>query len=151
MDKNTILAAIDQAFGHIPRPEIMLREPTHCEECVDHETVMQAVTPQTVSLHEIGNPGWDPVCYVADETFGYFMPAFARLALDADNHYAYLHQLFFHLGHTDRIAAFNTNQRQAVAQLMDYLSENLLDVMIANCLETDFDLVNANLAAANSA
>ena len=149
MDKDTILAAIDRAFGHIPRPEIMLRDPTHCDECIEHETVMQTVTPQTVSLKEIGNPGWDPVCYIADDTYGYFMPAFVRLALDADQQYAYLDQLFFHLGHTDRIAAFNAEQRQAVAQLMDYLSENLLEVMIQYHLEIDFDHVTANLAAAS--
>ena len=151
MDKTTILAAIDQAFGHLPRPQIMLRDPTHCEECVDHESVMQTVTPQTISLNEIGNPGWDPVCYIADDAYGYFMPGFVRLALDGDADYAYpyLDQLFFHLGHTDRIAAFNAEQRRAVAQLIDYIGENLLDVIIANCLEIDFDHVTANLAAAS--
>ncbi len=152
MDKDSILAAIDQAFGHLPRPDIMLNNPTHCDECMDHESVMQAVTPQTVSLKEIGNLGWDPICYVSDETFCYFMPGFVRLALEAnpdDGHYYYLSQFFFHLGHTDRIPAMNADQRRAVAQLMDYLSENLLDVIIQAHLEIDFDHVTANLAAAS--
>jgi hypothetical protein len=148
MDKEAILAAIDQAFGQIPRPEIMLNNPTHCDECMDHESVMQRVTPETISLNEIGNPGWDPICYVADDTFCHFMPGFVRLALDADTHYDYLVQLFFHLGHTDRISAMNADQRRAVRQLMDYIYENLLDVIVDNCLEIDFDHVNTNLAAA---
>ncbi|MBZ0288460.1 MAG: hypothetical protein K8I30_12660 [Anaerolineae bacterium] len=147
MDQATVLAAIDTAFGGLSRPAVMLRNPTHCDECIEHEATMQAVTPGTVSLQEIGNPGWDPVCYIADETFMYFMPGFARLALEADDHYAYLDQLFFHLGHTDRVAAMNPDQRRAIAQLMDFLEDNLLDVIVNNGLDIDFDHVKASLAA----
>ena len=90
MDRDTILANINAAFGSLPRPETMVRNPNHCEECVEHEATMQAVTPDSVTLNEIGNPGWDPVCFLNDEAFCYFMPAFARMILsDDENDYIY--------------------------------------------------------------
>ena len=81
MEKEPILAAIDHAFGHLPRPEIMLREPTHCDECIEHEATMQAVTPGTISLTKSVSR-WDRVCFIADDTYAYFMPAFRAPGLD---------------------------------------------------------------------
>jgi hypothetical protein len=80
MEIEGILAAIDEAFG-CDRPVQMVRNPGHCDECTEHEGTMQAVTPETVSLDQVGGLAWDPVCYLTDEAWRYFVPGLARLAL----------------------------------------------------------------------
>src|SRR5690242_17899206 len=141
MDKDTILAAIDQAFGDLPRPKTMVRNPNHCDECSDHEAVMQAVTPQTITLKEIGNIGWDPVCYLTDEAFCYFMLGFARIALAKPG--SYLFQFFLHLNYepSSRIDAFNREQRRAVKQLVDYIGETMPDKVTANMIDDEWKQV----------
>ena len=147
MDKETILTTIDQVFGAIPRPETMVRNPNHCDECADHEAVMQRVTPEALALNEVGSPAWDPVCFLSDEAFCYFMPGFARLALEDDG--AYLWQFFFHLDQGFRVDAFNAEQRRAVAALVDYIGDNMIEALIDNMAEAEFDRVQASLAGDN--
>ena len=98
MDRDAVLAAIDRAFGELPRPETMVRNPNHCDECAEHEATMQGLTPQTVGLEEVGSPAWDPVCFLSDAAFCYFMPGLARLALNVEGYY--IGQLLFPLDQT---------------------------------------------------
>ena len=81
MDLQEIFQDIEKVFGELPRPEPLLSNPKHCEECEEHEQTLQTVIPDTISLKEAGSPAWDPMNYVTDETFQYFMPGLARLAL----------------------------------------------------------------------
>ena len=147
MEKDTVLKAINAAFGAIPRPEMMGRNPNHCDECADHEAVMQGVTPQTITLNEIGSPAWDPVCFISDEAYCYFMPGFARLALDDSGEY--LSQFFFHLDQGFRADAFNREQRHAVAQLVDYIGDNMVEAIINSMAEAEFDRVQKSLTGNN--
>lgn len=133
MDSHNILTAINTAFGNLPRPVTMVRNPDHCDECAEHEATMQAVTPETISPEQVGSPAWDPVCFITDETFCYFMPGFARLVLSDDmDENDYIYQLLFHLDTGFRTEAFDDAQRQAVADLIDYVAETRLDEIINN-------------------
>lgn len=122
MVSDRILVAIDKAF-RCSRPTRFVRNPERCEECAEHETVMQAATPGTLSRKQIGNPAWDPVCYLADEAYCYFMPGFARLSLGVGEEY-YLDQFLFHL-ESGRIDSLNAEQRRALSTLMDHLYETM--------------------------
>jgi len=122
MEIEGILAAIDEAFG-CERPAHMVRNPGHCDECTEHEGTMQAETPETVSLVHVGNPAWDPVCYLTDEAWRYFVPGLARLALGHGDGY-YLDQFLNHL-ESGRIDCLNAEQCGALSPLMDHLYEIL--------------------------
>jgi hypothetical protein len=135
---------IDQAFGSLPRPKTMLCNPNHCDECVEHEATMQAHTPQTISLEEIGNLGWDPVCYISDEAYCYFMPGFARLVLDDDA--LYTDQFLFHLDSGFRTDTFNPEQRRAVAQIIEYLGTTILDERTSDILKAEWNRVRDRLS-----
>lgn len=123
MDLQQILQDIDKVFGGLPRPEPLLNTPGHCEECEEHEQTLQAVTAATVSIKEVGNSCWDPICYVSDETFHYFMPGLARLALGMGDDY-YLGQLLFHLDYC-RADSFNPTQKNAVWNLIHHLFDTM--------------------------
>ena len=73
------------------------------------------------SVLQVGSPAWDPVCYLTDEAYRYFMPGFARLMLGRGDDY-YLDQFLFHL-ESGRIACLDEEQCRAVADLLDYLYE----------------------------
>lgn len=124
-----ILAAIDEAFG-CDRPAQMVRNPGHCDECAEHEGTMQAVTPETVALDQVGSPAWDPVCYLTDEAYRHFMPGFARLALGTGDNY-YLDEFLSHL-ESGRIDCLDTKQCRAIAALTDHLYETMADEIEGN-------------------
>ena len=129
MGTDSLLSAIDKAF-ECARPEQMVRNPAHCDECAEHEDTMQSVTPESVSLTQVGSPSWDPVCFITDEAYSHFMPGFARLATGRGDDY-YLDQLLFHL-ESGRIEALDALQCEAVSALLDHLYESMADEIEEN-------------------
>ncbi|MBE9554217.1 MAG: hypothetical protein IMF05_12215 [Proteobacteria bacterium] len=113
---------IERAF-RCGRPTQMVRNPGHCDECAEHEEIMQTVTPETVSLDQVGKLAWDPVCYLTDEAWRYFVPGLARLALGRGDGY-YLDQFLYHL-ESGRIDCLNAEQCRALSALMDHLYETM--------------------------
>jgi hypothetical protein len=93
-----IFQAIRAAFADCRRPEHFTNY-THCEECHEHDEVLCAHDVDTLALDDVGNPGWDPICFISPQGFAYYFPALARLALAPadDQNDQYLPQLLFHL------------------------------------------------------
>ena len=93
----------------------------HCDECEEHDLTLLAHTPETISLEELGDPGCDPICFVSDQGFRYFMPGLVRLTLEQTEN-------FFDtfLGHLDpqRIGTFDFEQTQAILGLLEYLRDS---------------------------
>ena len=86
-------------------------------------------TADTISLNELGNPGWDPICFVSSiDGFRYYLPAFARLSCGKGDDY-YLGQFLFHLN-SGRISELSQAERTAVA---DFLEE------LADCISEEID------------
>src|SRR5690242_13994900 len=93
-----ILEVVRQAFAVCPRPE-HFTDFTHCEECREHDDLLRSRDVDSLRGEDVGNPGWDPLCFTSAEGFAYFFPALARLALDSagpDRDW-YGPQLLFHL------------------------------------------------------
>ena len=79
-------------------------------------------TPESISMAELGNPLWDPICFVDSiDAFRYYLPAFARLSAGAGDEY-YLGQFLFHLT-TDRIEALDESERSAIADFLEELTD----------------------------
>jgi hypothetical protein len=120
--REEILSAIVEAFGTVPRPDHFTNY-THCDECAEHDETLRSQTPATIGLEQLGNPGWDPVCFINSPAgLKYYMPALARLALDPSDS-SYLLQFIFHLNE-ERIASFDESQKRAVLSLFEYLLED---------------------------
>ena len=102
----------------------------HCSECAEHDVTLSTVDVDSIGLKELGNPGWDPLCFSSAEGLMYYMPALIRLTLDTiDNpHERYIAQMLFHLikdgpGNT-LVSACNNSQREFVADFLQYLVDN---------------------------
>lgn len=127
-DDAEILEAVGAAFAPRPRPEHFTNY-LHCDECREHDDLLRSRDPDTLRHEDVGNPGWDPLCFTSPEGFAYLFPGLARLALDEPDQERgwYPEQLLFHLnyeGEKNRhLAAFSAEERQAVASLLRHLQE----------------------------
>ena len=69
----------------------------HCEECAEHDETLLSANIDCIGLSELGNPGWDPICFCTPIGKKYYMPSFIRLSLETINKEFYLGQFLFHL------------------------------------------------------
>jgi hypothetical protein len=125
MTDENLLVEIRQAFA-VPRPE-RFTDRDHCCECAEHDDLLAARDLDTLKIEDVGNPGWDPICFATDEAFMYLVPALARLALaaPADRHGWYFEQFLFHLaldgGSNRRLRAATPEQRSAILRFLRHV------------------------------
>lgn len=115
------LAIVEEAFRDAARPE-HFTDYTHCEECAEHDATLCRHSRESIGMNELGNPGWDPACFLTDEGFRYYMPALARLALGTGRDY-YLDQFLFHVSRSRRLRTLTSRQKTAILSFLLYLRE----------------------------
>jgi hypothetical protein len=101
----------------------------HCCECAEHDAVLTASDVNSIGLEQLGNPGWDPLCFAAVEGLLYYMPALIRRTLETIDtpQERYLDQLLFHLMRdgqdNDLVRACSPEQCAFIAGFLAYLME----------------------------
>ena len=112
-----------------PKPEHFANH-LHCCECAEHDQTLLSFDVDSIGLSELGNPGWDPICFASIEGKKYYLPALIRLTVETiDNpRQTYLEQLLFHLirdgPDNDLIMACSKEQRAFVAAFLEFLIEH---------------------------
>lgn len=144
MSDTEVLARIRGAFESAVRPE-RLTDRDHCCECAEHDDLLRSRDLDTLQVEDVGNPGWDPLCFATDAAFLHFFPALARLAL-ADptaTHGWYLEQLLFHLTYEGssnrRLRAATPQQRDAVALLLRHVQATRLQQVTDGLCERELE------------
>jgi hypothetical protein len=121
-----ILSVVKEAFGRCKRP-VHFTNWTHCCECGQHDETLRSKSVETIGLRELGNPGWDPLCFISPEGFKYYLPALARLALSSSETAWYGKQLLFHLNYQGaenrHFLACSEEQKRAVETLLVHIAE----------------------------
>ena len=141
-----ILQIVQQAFAGCRRPEHFTNH-THCEECAEHDEVLRSRDVGSLRLEDVGNAGWDPICFISPEGFAYYLPALARLALaqPVEPQGWYGVQLIFHLRgdgrRNQRMLGCTPEQRRAVVAFLRHFIETRAS-LADGCLCTD-DLLQA--------
>ena len=120
MTRDEANANVRAAFEGVARPESFRRGTCGCEECEEHNETMKAHTPGTISLKEVGNAAWDPMCMASDAAFAYFLPGLVRLACETP---WYSDQLLFHLNSPGRVEYLNPHQAAALKEALWLLIE----------------------------
>jgi hypothetical protein len=111
---------------NIPKPEHFTHY-QHCGECAEHDATLLACDVDSISLQQLGNPGWDPVCFISPEGFLYYLPALIRITLETIDkpQERYLDQFLFHLMRDgkdhDLVRACSQEQRAFIAGFLEYL------------------------------
>ena len=111
---------------NVPKPE-HFTDYAHCCECAEHDQTLLAFDVDSIGLEQLGNPGWDPLCFSSTEGLIYYMPALIRLIVDTieNPQESYLDQMLFHLikdgPRNSLVIACSDEQRRFVAQFLEYL------------------------------
>ena len=101
----------------------------HCCECAEHDETLLTADINAIGLEQLGNPGWDPLCFTSAAGLVHYMPALIRLTLETMDtlQEQYLEQLLLHLiydGTENRIVrACNPEHRAFIARFLAYLIE----------------------------
>jgi len=67
---------------NVPKPEHFTNY-RHCCECAEHDETLLAQDVNSIGIEQLGNPGWDPLCFASPDGFLYYFPALIRITLDA--------------------------------------------------------------------
>ena len=106
----------------------------HCSECKDHDDTLCSKSADTLTLAEVGNLGWDPICFITPEGMQYYFPALVRLALtpnaEPDLYDPYIYQFLRHvstLGGFSKFSFFTQIQKAAVLMVLKHILEHHTD------------------------
>lgn len=113
---------------------------THCEECLEHDQTLLNSDIESIGLDELGNPGWNPLCFSSPEGIRYYMPALVRLSLETAFDEFYFDQLLFHLEgdgpNNALVTSCSAQQREFVANFIKHMIENYPEQLESNrCVE----------------
>ena len=110
----------------VPKPDHFTNF-RHCDECAEHDRTLLSADVDTIGLDQLGNPGWDPICFASPEGKQYYLPALIRLSLETMTGDFYLETLLFHLAGNGTDNAFylrcNAEQRNFIASFIAYVIE----------------------------
>lgn len=129
-----------KAFQECPRPEHFTNF-QHCEECAEHDGTLLSRTVETITLQDVGNPGWDPISFISAEVFRYYLAGLARLVIEepTDGWSWYAPQFFWHLisdgPDNARFRACTQEQQTVVANFVGYIIETRGQELDDDCLQ----------------
>lgn len=136
---------------NVPKPEHFTNY-RHCCECAEHNATLVAYDINTIGVEQLGNPGWDPLCFTSVEGLLYYMPALIRLTLETMDkpQERYLDQLLFHLIRDgkdhDFVRACSPEQRACIAGFLEYVIDQYAaeidECTYADDLLTAYDIWN---------
>lgn len=138
------LTAVFQAFASVPKPERFFPNDGD-PESADHNALLCARDRDTLSLSDVNNPGWHPVCSCSSAGFAYYFPALARFALESpgDSPFWYAEQSMYLIsreGEHNRFLLFcDADQRRAVVQFVEYLVKTRTFQIYTDGEANDFD------------
>jgi len=119
MTREQILTGIDTACAAHARPLRFIRGSCSCDECLEHEALMQSLDRDRLPLAPLNSPAWDPICFASNDALAWLLPGLVRLLLDhADD---YVQQFVFHIEQTERMEFWSPQQARALRTVLDYL------------------------------
>ena len=119
----------------------------HCEECAEHDETLINSSIDTIGLEELGNPGWDPICFSSEEGKKYYMPSLIRLSLDTIDSEFYFGNFLLHLesdGHDNKLyLSCSAKQRLFICRFIEYMILEYTSQIEANGYENEVLKVQA--------
>jgi hypothetical protein len=127
LSHKTLIEEATAIFGKVARPE-HFTDYTHCFECAEHDDILSAHAPDTITREALGHAGWDPMTFATDTGFRYYLPALIRMALtqEGDSYYIdqFLSQLIRDGPRNSRWQACTAEERAVVVNALHVLLED---------------------------
>jgi hypothetical protein len=139
MTDDEICELVNQAFADSPRPEHFTNY-HHCSECKEHDDLFRSRDLDTLAIEDVGNPGWQPVCFLNPEGWLYYFPAFVRLTF-ANLKDSFLDQFLFFLVDAKRedFASFRPSQKAVVRTFLHHVRENHYELVHYDFCESELE------------
>ena len=122
-----LLTEVELEFDANPRPKHFTNF-AHCPECAEHDELLNSRRRGELRAEDISNPGWDPICFVSNESFLYLVPDLVRVALlpvRRDVGWPFRNFLS-HLTHEGernrRLSAFTPRQRGSIVTFLRHVA-----------------------------
>ena len=116
-----------------PRPKSFMDNPSHCEECEEVEKNAQESDIDTLTLEKAGDGYASFACFLNDNGFKYYMPAFIRLSIETDMDDGYIENFFFAITvdkkDNSRLKSFTSEQKAFVHNFLVWYKENKQDIL----------------------
>ena len=122
MSEEDLVSEAYSVFASAERPTEFV-DPNHCPECSEHNATLLSRTRENISLVELGNPGWDPICFVDENGFKYYFPALVRLTLSQETGVEYASQFLFHVINSPNCHTFDERERMLVRKVLQFLED----------------------------
>lgn len=129
MTDSDLLATVVRIFARHTRPDVFTNA-DHCCECAEHNRTLSNHTPESLSVEDAGQPGWDPICFATPAAFLYFFPGLVRLAMTGHAETFYLDQFVSHLSR--RVDLLDPDERRIVHTLLWHLFEKFQDQAVCD-------------------
>lgn len=115
----------------------------HCDECWDHDQILLKHTIDSISINELGNPAWDPICFCSNDGKKYYMPALIRLCFETLGSDFYFSQLLFHLELDGARNSFylscSQQQRQFIFDFIEFMIlQHTTELELEMCVDEAF-------------
>ena len=131
--------AIAEKVFKVERPNFFV-EPPHDLEGREHNATLMSSSIESIGIPELGNQGWDPLCFCSEEGMKYFFPALIRLSIETIKDDFYFEQLLFHLGYQEQENRFlkscSKEQKEYISIFLDFMINNHAEEIDYN-LSTD--------------
>jgi len=115
----------------------------HCDDCIEHNKILNKYERNDLSPDLFNYPGWDPISYVTDSAYRYLFPRLCELAYGVGDLYQ-LDHFIFHLPR--RLLAFSKAERDTIKILLDDLEVELskeIDFIV--CGKQDLDMAKKKI------
>lgn len=139
MTAELIIRKAFEVFSKIERPEHFTNH-AHCCECKEHDNVLLAYTPDTITRDALGHMGWDPITFTTDYGFRYYLPGLIRIVLTESANESYYEQFLWHTlgeGDYDRYTSCTDEEKQIVLLVLEFLLENHTEEIDQECLSDE--------------
>jgi hypothetical protein len=139
-----IIATTYEVFSDVERP-MDFTEKDHCEECEEHNEIMNKATLRGLTATDMGGLGWSPLSFLTPEAFAYFMPRLLELGLNGEldkHNEPFLFHLLLNLTPTerlDRFADFSPAQCRAVLEILELTKDRHEKILKKHCYLNDME------------
>ncbi len=146
MTDEEVLSMLRTAFD-LPRPARFTDHPG-CEECAEHDELLQQRDHETLSYDDVGSGAWNPITMCQPDAFAYWLPALARIALAPEDpqwgwygEQLFRSELCWDGPRNWRWAYCTPEQRRAVATLVEHVIDTRAD-LVKEC-DIEYEMLSA--------
>jgi hypothetical protein len=137
MERDRIIERAFTVFQNVERPAHFTNF-NHCCECREHDEVLLAGTPATISRSDLGTMAWDPITFTTGTGFRYYIPGLIRVVLTQTGDNNYYEQFLWHMASPDQVKErcpeITEEECEVISETLEYLLNHRTTEIDEECM-----------------